>query len=349
MKPPREKQAIPVIAEALSELFGRPLSEIKLRSSTHDVGYEVEVGGYQFLAEYKRVSSAGPLKAGIANLSDGVIRGKRQYPLLVVPYMGPLGSKLCDEANIPWLDLSGNANINIPGQRIWIEGRPNKFRNPGRPPNLFAPKSSRVARQLLVSPSEFLSQSQIARRTGLGDGYVSKIVRRLEAESYLDVHEDGRVRPRSPDLLLEAWRDAYDFESHRIVKGHVAARSGIELLERLASLLAPEQVGWAATGLGAAWYYTGYTMFRLTSLYLAVEPSRALLQKIGFTAEEKGANLWLIVPNDDGVFCGSTEVDGVRLVSPIQTYLDLKQHPERAEDAAIRLREDRLQWRAHAS
>jgi len=55
--------------------------------------------------------------------------------------------------------------------------------------------------------------------------------------------------------------------------------------------------------------------------------------------------LWLVVPNDTGVFQGAVEKDGIRCVHPAQVYVDLKDHPERAAEAADRLRAELLTWR----
>jgi hypothetical protein len=74
------------------------------------------------------------------------------------------------------------------------------------------------------------------------------------------------------------------------------------------------------------------------------EPSERLLAKIGFRETEVGANLWLVVPNDRGVFQGSSERDGIQCVHPVQNYLDLQEHPERSREGAERLRDDILNW-----
>jgi hypothetical protein len=55
-------------------------------------------------------------------------------------------------------------------------------------------------------------------------------------------------------------------------------------------------------------------------------------------AEPRGANVWIISPTDDSVFVGSRVVRGVPCASPLQAYLDLKAHPERAAEAAAQLR-----------
>ena len=208
-------------------------------------------------------------------------------------------------------------------------------------------ESSRIARQLLCHPRRFQTQAELARETGLDDGYVSKIVRRLMREEFVDTNKDGEVRRRIPNLLLDAWRDSYDFCRHRVMKGHVPARSGDELLQRVAEKFSQEKVAYAATGLGAAWLYTNFAAFRLTTFFLRSMPSRSLLEQIDFFDEPNGANLWLVVPDDEGVFQGSQERAGIRCVSPPQTYLDLKNQPERAKDAAAELREKLLNWGQH--
>jgi len=102
---------------------------------------------------------------------------------------------------------------------------------------------------------------------------------------------------------------------------------------------------YAATGLGAAWLLTRFANFRLTTIFVPEEPAEALLKSIGFRREERGANIWFTIPNDEGVFTGATVQEGVRCVHPVQAYLDLKAQPERAVEAAEELRKRLLRWK----
>jgi hypothetical protein len=52
-----------------------------------------------------------------------------------------------------------------------------------------------------------------------------------------------------------------------------------------------------------------------------------------------GANVSLMIPYDEGVYYRSKVFDGVRVVSPIQLYLDLKGYRGRGEEAAEALLE----------
>jgi hypothetical protein len=89
----------------------------------------------------------------------------------------------------------------------------------------------------------------------------------------------------------------------------------------------------------------GERTFRLATFFLSKEPGEKLLKAIGFREDERGANVWLVVPNDDAVFMGAKEVDGIRCVHPLQAYLDLTAHPERAAEAAAELRKRLLTWK----
>jgi hypothetical protein len=72
--------------------------------------------------------------------------------------------------------------------------------------------------------------------------------------------------------------------------------------------------------------------------YVAHLPSAEAQQAMGFREESRGENVWLVVPNDEGVFHGAVEREGIRCAHPVQVYLDLKDHPERSAEAAEQLR-----------
>jgi hypothetical protein len=87
--------------------------------------------------------------------------------------------------------------------------------------------------------------------------------------------------------------------------------------------------------------------FRNLTVYVGREPADELLKRLAFNEDPRGANTWLVVPNDKGVFHGAGEKEGIRCVHPVQAYLDLKDQPERAREAAERLRKQYLNWRTN--
>jgi len=295
--------------------------------------------------ECKSTAARAPLLMALLQISEIKDSFKKgAIPLIVVPYMGKSGMDFCKNHNLSWMDLSGNAHIKAQRLLIRVEGRPNRFKKAGRPANVFAPKSARIVRQLLIEPKRGYSQRELSQKTGMDEGHTSRIVRRLEGFNLIDRDDKGALRPPNPDELLEAWREAYNFSKHQIIKGHVAARSGEELLKRMVQILSDQKIDYAATGLAGAWQYTHFTKFRIVTLFLLDVPGKSLFDQLYFRKDDRGANTWLVVPNDKGVFHGSSVQDDIVCVHPVQVYLDLKGHPERAKEAASMVRQERLKW-----
>ena len=335
-----EKEVISQVVERLAELIRRPAEEVMLRPVVDNLEFDAmaRVGPFTFVIEWRNTSSLDSIVSGIKHFQQGVIL--ERVPLLATRYMSESGRERCREAGIHWLDLSGNASIHSDGVTIGIEGRPNAFPKRGRPANAFAPKSARIARWLLTHPDESFTQREIAHATAMDEGFTSRIVGRLVKMRLIQRDKQGRVRPVDAELLLDAWSEEYDFFKHDIIKGHVPARSGESLSDLVSGVLRGLGVDYAATGLAAAWIVSRFAGFRIATFYVRDNVRLALKKQLAFREEERGANLWLVTPNDPGVFQGGKLYGDLFCVHPIQVWLDLLAHPERAKEAAEQLRSE---------
>ena len=344
MKIPRESVAIRLVTERLVEIFG--VSEVAedinigVRSDDGHQWDAVFAGrGLSFVLEWRRSGSPSHVAAAIRTLETAKHSFPHEViPLLAVPYMGEAAQELCMRAELPWLDLSGNARIIVPGIFYQNLGNPNRFRRAGRPESAFGPKGARITRRLLMEPTNKpVRQRTLASSTGLDEGHTSRIVGKLLEAGLVHRGEDG-IRVTDSNALLAAWREDYRFDRHHVIRGHIAARGGDQLTQAISEILSRTEEPYAATALPAAWLWTRYAGFRLSTVYLATLPSTALKEELGFREDARGANTWLVVPNDEGVFDGVELVDGIRCVHPVQAFIDLKDHPERASESAEELR-----------
>ena len=334
------------IIAALSEITELHVRKTPMPEKTRLVWPELvlKAGNQVFIIEWKNSSYpqhiASYLQAFqlVANKLDQI------DILLAVPFMGPGGAALCKQYGINWFDLSGNANISARGLKIRIEGKPNKYQKAGRKPNLFAPKSARIIRHLLLHPHDFISQRELAWTTAINEGHVSNLIKKLEGLQLIERGAERKIRPSNPSLLLEAWHETYDIKDHRIIKGHIASRTGDQLIKKVADVFINQNIPYWTTGLAAAWQYTHFAAFRIVSLYLREPLEDLTINDLGFMEEVEGPNIWFIIPNDIGVLEGEHIVNGVMCVNPLQTYLDLKGHPERSKEAAEELKKQHLRW-----
>ena len=344
MQVPPEPQAIRQATQRLSEILSRPVGAA---SADYEVPHEagrgrldalVTAGSHSFVLEWKRSGSLGQVALAVEMLKRAIDNSScLRIPVVAVPYMGGVGRSYCERSGVSWLDLSGNAQIIAPGLFVHVLGHANRFRRPGRPESAFGPKGSRIARWLLMHPGRSIRQRALASAIGLDEGYTSRVVKKL-LESRLVARDRDGLRVENADRLLDAWQEAYRFDKHTVHAGHIAALSGDILAQGVARILEQENVRYAVTGLAAAWSYTNHASFRLLTVYLGEFPSAGVTSALGFRNEPRGANVWLVAPNDEGVFHGARLVDGIRCVHPVQAYLDLKDHPERSGEAADVLR-----------
>lgn len=343
MKTAHEQTALKQVVTQLEKIIGCAAHNVEYEPEVTERGEKyhpdlvVEVGGFRFVVEYKGSSLVAPVVSGIEQL--------KRYPaeqseirLLAVPFMGETGIGKCAEAGISWLDLSGNADVSAPGLRLYVRGEKNKFISPGRNENPFAPKSSRIARHLLYQPNRAWTQRELAEETGLGEGFVSRIVKSLEVQQLIARDNQGKLFVVKAGVMLDAWQQGYDFSRHEIIRGHVTGRSGEEIQGKISKALRDMSIEHAATGLGAAWLYSRFAAFRTVSVYLKEWPDNNIREQIGFRENTSGSNVWLIIPKDPDIFHGVQSVADIPCVHRIQAWLDLKSHPERAEEAAAELR-----------
>jgi hypothetical protein len=141
------------VPRRLAELLAMPLNLIKVqrqpaagRGKPVQADLLVAVGEFNFVVEWKTTGQAAAVAMAARAAQQFAAQWKKKsIPLVAVPYMGEVGRRLCEEADVCWLDLSGNAHLVAPGLRLTIEGKPNQFKRPGRPRSVFAPKSAWIA------------------------------------------------------------------------------------------------------------------------------------------------------------------------------------------------------------
>lgn len=268
---------------------------------------------------------------------------KSAASLVVAPRISARARSLLNEAGVSWYEPDGAYRIAIGGLFIERVVEQSKRRsaetsNTRFVADPFAGGALKVVRWLLIDPGRSWSIAQMAERTGLTLGFVSRTFKTLARDAYVE-RVRGATRLTDRNALLDAWAAAPTpkesaFERVATVEGPEA------LLRTIRALTAPRR--YAITAEAAAERIAPFARFSRVEIYL--DDVASWDRALDLTAVPRGGNLVLIKPVDAGVFDGSFERDGVLLTSRPQLYVDLVRRGGAAAEAATFMRERGELW-----
>lgn len=264
--------------------------------------------------------------------------------LVVAPRLSTRAREILNEAGISWLEPDGDCRIAMDGLFIERLGLSQARSDRGATgtryvANLYAGGPLRVVRWLLIEPERSWTIEDMADRTGLTLGFVSRIFKTLARDAYMDrARSANRVRDR--DALLDAWVSApppKDAVSERVA----TVPSTENLLQMIRG--SSTTTRYAVTAEAAADRIAPFARYSRVEMY--VDDVAGWDRVLGLTSVPRGGNLVLIKASDAGVFDGAFERDGLQLVSRPQLYIDLVRRGGAAAEAAAFLRERGELWR----
>lgn len=275
--------------------------------------------------------------------SDVAEREERRHVYVAPEITEPLARDL-REWQVNHADLNGR--LFLVGEGLYVDREPReiKFRNPVSPTNFFTAKASRIVRFLLSERPTLWTQDELVACTQTSRGYVSRILGALADEGYVERSRySGRqvsYKLKDFDRLLDAWKREDEFPKRvRKVEYSLLASDPVEIAKRVRDAL--DGSPYYFTQWIAAWLRKPYTTPPVVSAYV----SEDVLGRFELGRKvSSGGNLWLLVPEDRGVFQGAKPVDDFPLVCDVQIYLDLVGSGLRGPEAADALR----QWEGFA-
>lgn len=243
-------------------------------------------------------------------------------PLLVIaPWLSERTQALLADADINYLDMTGNALLRIDNPPFFLQttgARRNPSPTKRADAKLRGPKASRVIRLLLdVRPP--YGVLEIAAATGLTRGYVSRLLEALYREGLIERKPRGPVEDVDIPALVRRWSAGYDtFRTNR-AEGFIATTG----LERLLARLADD------SALGTRAVITGpFAANRLAPiaspalLLLYCDPPQPLAVDLDLLPAEEGANVMILKPFDRVVFDRTRIEAGMRYAAPSQVAVD---------------------------
>ena len=325
---------------ALRELLPafRGAQERTGRQATWDLTFKVRSGrtARRLLVECKSVGEPRYLAQAITVLTLASKRSPQSYPVVAAPYIGPEGQRLCREAGVGYLDLTGNAFLKFDGVLVDRRSGERPPRAKARLRRLFSPKSSRILRVLLENPDQEWTLARLATEAAISVRTAHLVINALEEKAFVDKRR-GAIRLEKPAPLLDLWAENYRLDQHRRQTFYSFVRSPRELAAKLAAQTTAQRVSLALTVHAGAALVAPFVRYTDVHAYVLDDIDR-LVKSLDLRPTETGGNVHLLTPNDEGVFYRIQTIDGVPVVCNTQLYLDLLHYPGRGREAAEELR-----------
>lgn len=252
------------------------------------------------------------------------------YSVFMAPYISPQAADICLKDGVGYIDFAGNSYLSFGQVYIDQTGRPNPFKTRRDLTSLYSPKASRVLRVLMNNPGRRWKTQDLANEAGVSLGQIANVKKLLLDREWI-TQQDG-FSLMEPWKLLEGWSEAYTYRKNQ-VQNFYSLKSIPEIEADLARVCSEKGIEYALTGFSGAARFAPAVRYNRAMGYVFNRPED-MVSMLNLKEVESGANVMLLGPYDEGVFYGTQVIDDIRIVSPLQIYLDLKGYKGRGEEAA---------------
>jgi hypothetical protein len=304
---------------------------------------------YQLLCEILFNGQPRYVSHALLKMREYVARsGPDVIPILIAPYFSPATRDACQQNQVGYLDLEGNARISFGGVFIdrQVSVKPVVERRELK--SLFRPRSAQVLRVMLRAPERIWRVVELAQTSAVSLGHVSNVRAALLDREWATASSDGLYLSQ-PNALLDAWRGSYETPV-RERKCFYTTLHGSALEDAARDVLGASgthepEVAFAS--FSAAKWLAPYARTSTQYFYATLTGLEKLKTALKLAPSAKGENVVIMLPKDAGLLSDTVEpAPGAVCTSPVQTYLDLCIAGERGEEAAQHLRQERMTWPA---
>lgn len=343
---PTENEIIASLRRRLPELLPTLQVDVEqpARDARWDLVLKVRSAGQtkRVVCEIKSVGEPRYLSQAIASLTKATQKEPRIYPLIVAPYISTEGQRVCREAGVGYLDLTGNAFLRFDGVLVDRASPKPPPREKARLRRLFAPKSSRIIRVFLEQPKLDWTLARLAEEAMVSLRTAHLVVNALQEKGYIDKRR-GAITLQKPGELIDLWAQDYRFEKNRQHTYYTFVRSTNELAAKLSDHATKHKEAVGLTLHSGAAFVAPFVRSAGVHAYFVGDRER-LVDALDLRPGESGGTVHLVEPYDEGVFYRGQTIRGVRIVCNTQLYLDLVNYPARGREQAEALRRQKLRY-----
>jgi len=298
---------------------------------------------YSLFFEVKSIGQPRYVRMAVNQLQALTSQKKEAYGVFGAPYLSEESIKICRENDIGYIDIAGNCLLKFDSIYINIQGRPNPYPATRPLKSLFAPKATRGLRVLLCNTKKEWGVEELAKESNISLGQASNLKRKLLDYEFIEevkTQKGIKFRLLNPESLLKKWAENYSYRKNRI-KNYYSFDEVKDIERKLVTYCETNKIRYAFTLTSGASFVAPSLRYKKVFAYIDGALDN-VAQALGWKEVPSGQNISLLKPYDEGVFYRLQNINGAKVVSDIQLYLDLKSYRERGEEAAKFLLERRL-------
>jgi hypothetical protein len=335
------------VAQRLRELFPKAKgweerADIVIGGQTADLLVKFRLGEHEHTLVLEVASLGQPrqIREAVTRLEE--IRRERPdvYPIAASVYIGPQSARILKSNDLGYLDLSGNGYLAFDHVLIEKDGKRN-VRPSTRPlRSLFAPRATRVVRVLLSEPGRAWRLEELAKAASVSLGHSHNVVKRLEDLAWVERDDHQRIHLGKPADLLESWCEVYSYRQNEIASYFVPERVSRRFMGEIARAASADGRRYAFTLNAGVSLVAPHLRVPSIHCYLEGDPAPVATALGVRPASETDGTLHVLTPYDPGVFYGTLEKGGLKVVCLPQLCADLMGYERRGREQAEHLRRD---------
>jgi DNA-binding MarR family transcriptional regulator len=298
---------------------------------------------YSLFFEVKPIGQPRYVRMAVNQLQALVSRKEEVYGVFGAPYLSEESIRICRENDIGFIDIAGNCLLKFNNIYINIQGKPNPYPTTRPLKSLFTPKATRALRVLLCNPRKEWTVVDLAEEASISLGQASNLKKKLLDYEFIEevrTQKGLRFRILNPEDLLKKWAENYSYRKNT-VRNYYSFDEVKNTEKKLITYCETNKIRYAFTLTSGASLVAPSLRYKRVFAYID-DSLENVAQALGWKEVPSGQNVSLLEPYDEGVFYGLQDINGTKVVSDIQLYLDLKNYRERGEEAAEFLLERRL-------
>lgn len=294
---------------------------------------------YSLVFEVKSIGQPRYIRMAVNQLRALISQRQNMYGVIGAPYLSEESRRICLENDIGFIDISGNCLIKFNNIYIEVQGKPNAYPTTRPLKSLFAPKSTRALRMLLSDPRKEWNVNNLAKDANISLGQASNIKKKL-LDYELIQEKNKKFQIVNPENLLNKWAESYTYHKNRM-RNFYSFDVVKEIERKLINYCESNKIQYAFTLTSGASLVAPFLRYNRVFVYIKDSLEKIILA-LGLKEVSSGPNISILEPYDEGVFYGIQDINGAKVVSDVQLYLDLQGYRGRGEEAAQFLMQRRL-------